>query len=108
MDARWWSQWQIGPDHSHDAAILTAQLAVPHWNQLQATQQTHTASVVSDTNTDSFFVSIPTDTVHLPLLEELRNTPAPCAAHPQHPPLETLEGLDHAPADACKVPLSAD
>lgn len=33
------SQLEVGTNHAHNAPVLSTQLTVPHWNQLE---QTHT------------------------------------------------------------------
>lgn len=44
----------------------------------------------------------------LPFLEAHRNTPGPCAVHPEYPLLKTWQGLFPVAADDYKVPVSAD
>lgn len=56
LDTWYRSQREVGPNHAHNATILTAQLTVPHRNQLKEHECKHTHT---ETNSVSKLFDIP-------------------------------------------------
>lgn len=68
-------QWEIWSNHPHNAAILTAQRTIPHWNQLKCTMtQTRQKHNVTTSDLKVHWFKQPADTSGVWVLQNKRMT----------------------------------